>query len=217
MFVAKCNDEIANDHDAHVWDHCRQSHLRLTDATILHCGSLTDPVTQRPSSRQTKQCTNEDGKVEEPNGLWAEVVRRCSKVLALGEVDRQERAARPGNHESRELNDGVDEELPRDPKVHENGLERVGVGLEELPLLFARRSLPEPRIAFGGRLYRKLIHDRGRVRSRAVSVSAKVFRFDLLRSLLRACWRAGLALGSQLLDDVFGVLAVPFPRNIVSA
>jgi hypothetical protein len=78
--------------------------------------------------------------------------------LRLRQVDCQERAARPRDEKSRELNDGESEQLPRDPEIEEYRFEGMRVRLEELPLLFARSALAKIRVAFGSCLLAEVGH-----------------------------------------------------------
>jgi hypothetical protein len=78
--------------------------------------------------------------------------------LRLSQIDRQERAARPRDNKSREFDDGEREQFPRNPEVEEDGFERMRIGLEELPLLFAWGAFAKVRVAFGGRLLAEVGH-----------------------------------------------------------
>lgn len=70
--------------------HGWKTHLRLTNATVLLCGSGTDPVTQGTSRSKTQHCATENGEVHESNALGVEVVGRIREVLTLRQVNRQE-------------------------------------------------------------------------------------------------------------------------------
>ena len=77
------------------------------------------------------------------NGLRTEIIRRGGKSLTLSEVDGEEGAAAPGDDEAGELDDGEGEEFPGDPEVEEDAFEGVGVGLEDLPLVFCGATFAE--------------------------------------------------------------------------
>jgi hypothetical protein len=138
--------------------HSRQSHLRLTNTSIPPRRSRADPIAQRTRSRKPDQSADQDGKIHEADALAVEVVRRRGEVLALGQIDGQERAARPRDDESCELDDGEREQLPWDPEVEADRFEGVGVGLVELPLLLAWGTFAEEGVAFGGCLLAKIGH-----------------------------------------------------------
>jgi len=180
VLVAEGDDEVAEHHYEDVGDwierrwlagdekwwifwrealtHSRQSHLRLTNTAVPPRRSRADPITQRTRGRKPDQRADQNCKVHEPNTLAIEVVRRRGEVLALGQVDCQERAARPRDDESCELDDGECEQLPWDPQVEEDCFEGVRVGLVELPLLLAWGAFAEEGIAFGGRLLAEVGH-----------------------------------------------------------
>lgn len=138
--------------------HSRQSHLRLSNAAVPPRRSRTHPIAQRTRSSKPDHRANQNSKVHESNALAIEVVRRRGKVLTLGQVDCQERAAGPRDDESSEFDDGECEKLPRDPEVEKDRFERVGVGLVELPLLLVWRAFAEERVAFGGGLMAEVGH-----------------------------------------------------------
>lgn len=73
--------------------HSRQSHLRLSNATVLPCCSRADPIAQRACSSETDQSAGEDREVHEADALAVEVVWRRREVLALSKIDGEERAA----------------------------------------------------------------------------------------------------------------------------
>ena len=163
------------------------------------------------SGRQTNQGANENCKIEEANILRAVAVWRIGKVLCLGQVDREERAAAPRHDEGRELDDGEGEQLPRDPQVHEDRLERMCVCLVELPLLLAWCAPSKPRITFRSSLMAQRINiciDRGGLRVTGLLV------FNRLRGvcdlLLRATWWRTFRVRSDVLQDLIGVEAMPF-------
>jgi hypothetical protein len=138
--------------------HSRQSHFRLSNTAVPPRRSRADPIAQRTRGRKADQRTDQDGKIHEADTLAVEIVRRRGEVLALGQVDRQERAARPRDDESCEFDDGECKQLPRDPEVKEDGFEWVRVGLIELPLLLAWSAFAEERVAFGGGLLGEVGH-----------------------------------------------------------
>jgi hypothetical protein len=76
----------------------------------------------------------------------------------LGQIDRQERAARPRDDESCEFDNGECEQLPRDPEIEEDSPEGVWIGLEEFPLLLVWRAFAEERVAFGSGLLAEVGH-----------------------------------------------------------
>lgn len=138
--------------------HSRQPHLRLANATIPPCRSRAYPIAQWPGGRKSNQRTDKNRKVHEANALAVEVVGWCGEVLTLGQVNRQERAARPGDNEGCEFDNGECEQLPWDPEVEEDRLERVCVGLEDLPLLLAWSAFAEMRITVGSSLVAEVGH-----------------------------------------------------------
>ena len=131
--------------------HGRQTHLRLSNATIRLCSSRRDPVTQWSGSKEPDHGADQDCEVHEADRLRAVVIRWSGKVLRLCEVDREERAARPGHHKGRELHDWECEQLPWDPEVRKHALPGVGGRRVDTPLTFARRSFSKPGITVRGR------------------------------------------------------------------
>lgn len=150
MLVAKSDDEIANQHDNHIGDESRQSHLGLSDALVLPGGAGGDPITKATVGQQTDHGADEDGKVCEADALGREVVGRGGKVLGLGQIDGQEGAGGPRDDKGAELDDGEGEQLPWDPEVQQDALDRVRVALPQFELLFGRRALVEVWVSFGG-------------------------------------------------------------------
>ena len=147
--LAESNDEVADDHDDHVRDHSGQSHLGLADTPVPTSAEGGDPITERTIRYKTDDGADEDGEVVEADGLRVLVVGRDGEDLGLGEVDGQVAGGGPADDEGGEFDDGEGEELPGDPEVEEDGLERVGVALEELPLLLGGRAAVEVRVTSG--------------------------------------------------------------------
>jgi hypothetical protein len=75
------------------------------------------------------------------DGLGTEMIGRSSKSLTLCQIEGEERTATPADNETCEFYNGKGEQLPRDPEVEKDTLQRVGVGLEEFPLPLSRRTL----------------------------------------------------------------------------
>lgn len=138
--------------------HGRQTHLWLTDALVLPRRPSTDIIGQWPSGGQAYESTDQDGEIEETYLLRVVLIRGSREVLGLREIDGQERAAGPGHNERREFDDREGEELPRNPQIHQDGLERMRVGLKQLPLLLTWATLSKPRIPFGGSLLAEMSH-----------------------------------------------------------
>ena len=138
--------------------HSRQSHLRLSNTAVLPRRSRAHPIAQRARSSKPDHSADQNSKVHESNTLAVEIVRRRGEVLALGQIDCQERAARPRDDESCEFNDGESEQLPRNPQIKEDCFERVRVGLVELPLLLIRRAFAQERVTLGGGLLAEVGH-----------------------------------------------------------
>ena len=86
------------------------------------------------------------------------MVRRVSKGLGLRKVESQEGTATPGHDEGRELHNRKGKELPWNPQVHENALEGMRIGLEEIPLLPARFTPSEVRVSLCSGLMAQLRH-----------------------------------------------------------
>lgn len=161
LLETKRDHKITQNHYQHVREHGGQSHLRLSDTAVPLRRSCREPVRKRAIGGQTDESADENRKVHETDRLAREVVRRSGEVLRLGQVDGEEGAGRPRNHEGGEFDNGVTEKLPRDPKIERKALKRMCVRLPGLPLLFRRTSPPKIWITFcrgcGGEILGKLV------------------------------------------------------------
>jgi len=141
LLIPYGNNYIANNHDDHIGNHGQQSHLGLSNTIVPLRQSCGDVIAERTSCEQANQRTNQDGEIEESNGLTAEVVRWCSKGLGLRQVERQEARCRPGDYEGGKFNNGEKQQFPWKEEFHE---EIALIRLPELPLLLAWCAPTEP-------------------------------------------------------------------------
>ena len=140
------DNDVAKVHDDNVRDHGQQSHLWLTDTSVLECRALADPIRQLARGEKTNEGADENGKVHESNVGGGEIVWWVGKVQTLGQVEGQERTAGPRDNKCGKLDNGESEELPWKPEVERHRLERGWVRLEEHPLLLGRVALSEMRV-----------------------------------------------------------------------
>lgn len=150
VLIPKSNHKVADDHNNHVDNHGWQTHFRLSNTLVLASGPHGDPVRKKTVRSQPNETANQNRKIEEANRLTIEVVRWLRKSLALGEVQRQEATGRPGDDESRQLDNGETQQLPRDPEADQRRLDVVPVQLPQLELLLRRPALVQVRISLCG-------------------------------------------------------------------
>ena len=150
VLIAEGNDEITKQHDQDVRNQGWQSHFGLSNTFVSLRGACRNPIAESAVRQETDHGTDEDGEVSKPDALRREVVWRCCEVLRLSQVDGQEGTGGPGYHEGTELDDREREQFPRDPEIHTNALERVGVVLPHLELPLCRDALMEIWVSFGG-------------------------------------------------------------------
>lgn len=137
-FVSDRGDDIAEDHDDDIGNHCRESHFRFSDTTISSGCFCRDPIAEGSSRDESDQSTDEDREIEEActsqclsftavhwkltDGLGAHIVWGSCKYLRLREVQNQEVTATPADHEGSKEYNGIDEESPWGPDIEKDVL-----------------------------------------------------------------------------------------------
>lgn len=146
VVVADRGDDAADDHDGDVGDHGGEAHLGLAHAAVAAGEVRGDPVGPRAVGEEADDGADQDGEVEEADGLGRVAVRRRGKRLRLRQVDHEVHARGKGHDKGRELDDGEEVEVPRHPQLLQDA---AVVRLEELELRLAGLAAPEPRVLVG--------------------------------------------------------------------